>query len=238
MTISRKQFLRNAALLTTSFGFPGMISSCLRSDDKPDIALSSDFENLSKTVKSQYNRIYDMAKNTEKSLRIGLDDNEVVQMSVVENDASSYRHVRLRKESDGDVANLLIGRDDTYPVIKLTDDNGNVLSKNGQELSFSFQDFGTEADDSDNWFELGIKVTAIAFALWIGLSIAKGIFAALAFLAFNAMVLGLVIASISFLAWFIETAGWNIEYIKEVFNRTADRIEQLFYEIVEVINNF
>lgn len=234
MSMSRSAFLRNSTFLVTSFTFPGIISSCLRSDNSPDVVLDSDLDNLANTVKQQFGRIKNIVDNSGDIFRIGLSDREVIQMSFIKTKGSDYKHVRFERESNGDAANLTIERDGVYPVVQLTDDEGEILSRDGEDLSFSFRSFVSE-DNDESWLEIGIKITAIALALWLGLSIARGILAGLAFLAFNAMVLGLVVASISFLSWIIEATGWNVDDVRDFFDQTVAEIKQFFERIINAL---
>jgi hypothetical protein len=77
---------------------------------------------------------------------------------------------------------------------------------------------------------------AIALAVWLGAKVVGWIVAAVAFLAFNAMVIGLVIAGVTVLSgllkWLAELTGWTIEDITELLGRAAEELLAFFDEIV------
>ncbi|MCS7265978.1 MAG: hypothetical protein NZ805_14240 [Armatimonadetes bacterium] len=112
--------------------------------------------------------------------------------------AANYRHLQIVRKSTGEAVNLLWGWKGLLPSIKFTDDRVNTLrARNGQILEIGFVDIdGSRGRQALDWIETGVKVAAVAFAIWLGAGIARDTLSAIGFLAFNAMVLGLLVAAL------------------------------------------
>jgi hypothetical protein len=197
-------------------------------------------EELAQTIKSQYTKLQALAENAGRQLRIAFPfdgGQEVLRLTIVAGGAARYRHVRVERETTGEAANLLWGREGLYPSIKLTDDNGRTIVKDGKDLEFSFQLAQRKGRDPRSWLELGIKIAAIALLVWLGASILKPIVAAIAFIAFNAMVIGIAIAGVALLVvvvrWILDVTGWTLEDVRAMFERSMAEILQVLTNVVQ-----
>jgi regulator of protease activity HflC (stomatin/prohibitin superfamily) len=93
----------------------------------------------------------------------------------------------------GEVANFRFGGSITQGItLQMTDDEGRVLTKNGQRLEFSLFDTRTRTRAPQDWIATGIKIAALAFLIWLGAVITRGVAAAVGFVAFNLIILGLL----------------------------------------------
>jgi hypothetical protein len=107
-----------------------------------DITLNGDVGQAATIVRTQFNRLLELARGSAGPLRIAFPvgrNIEVLGLTIVSGGAARYRHVRVERETTGEAANLLWGREGLYPSIKLTDDNGRTIVKDGNALEFSFQ---------------------------------------------------------------------------------------------------
>lgn len=207
-----------------------------------DLTLTTDEEPIVRAVRGQYDVLKALAEDGTRQLRIVFPSSrgqEVVRLHIVRGGAASYRHVRLVRESTGEVANLLWGREGVHPSIKLTDDAGRTLVRHGKPLEFSFGLVRRDGQGPQSWLELGIKIAAIALLVWLGASILKPIIAGIAFIAFNAMVIGIVVAGVAFLVgivrWILDVTGWTMEDVAALFERTIDELRRFFREIINVL---
>lgn len=107
------------------------------------------------------------------------------------------------QKATGEVANFLWGQESLYHSIKITDNTGIILVRDGKNLGFSFGLIGSGGVDPREWLIIGIKVAAIAFALWF-LCVTKLIVSAIAFLAFNLMLLAILALAVGALVGIIE----------------------------------
>ena len=258
--LTRRDFIRRASVLAAAAAAVPLLAGCSNAteatDDSPsiydpfeegnrsrastnDITLSLDPEQLARTLKEQFERLKTLAQNERQRVRIlfpTATGTEAVTMSIVAGGAALYRHVRIVRESSGEVANLLWGREGIHPSIKLADDAGRTLVKDGKPLEFSFGSVRREGRGPQSWLELGVKIAAIALLVWLGASILKPIVAAIAFIAFNAMVIGIVIFGVALLVgvikWIAELTGWTLEDVAAFFRRTVEEMKQLLAEVV------
>lgn len=203
-----------------------------------DLVFDGDENQLASTVRAQFSQLYSLASNPGMTFRIGVPNGqgiEVFTFSFRDGGAANYRHLRVVRESTGEVANLLWGWKGLLPSIKFTDDNGNTLrTKNGQVLEIGFVDVATsKGRQALDLIATGVKVAAVAFAIWLGAGIARSILSALGFLAFNAMVLGLLAATVGVtlpaIRWVLQNI--TLEDVRQFFNQLVNDIVRLFSEI-------
>jgi|GEM_PF-567681 len=261
--LTRRDFIRRASVLAGAAVAAPLLAGCSNAteatDDSPsiydpfeegsrsrastnDITLSLDPEQLARTLKEQFERLKALAQNERQRARIlfpTATSTEAVTMSIVTGGAALYRHVRIVRESSGEVANLLWGREGIHPSIKLADDAGRTLVKDGKSLEFNFGLVRREGRGSQSWLELGIKIAAIALAVWLGASILKPIIAAIAFVAFNAMVIGIVVAGVALLVgivrFILDVTGWKLADVQAMFERTATQLQEFLRMVVALL---
>jgi hypothetical protein len=171
---------------------------------------------------------------------------EVLAFSFVDKGAANYRHLRVVRGSTGEAVNLLWGMKGLLPSIRLADDRGNTIrSRDGRLLEIGFSEVsGAKGRQALDWIAIGVKVAAIAFALWLGAQIGRAALGAIAFLAFNAMVLGLLVAGIAVISPAIEPAiDWvlrniTLQDIKGFFAQLVNNIIRLFTEISQMLDQW
>lgn len=82
-----------------------------------------------------------------------------------------------------------------------------------------------------DWFQLGITAAAAGLAIFLGAKIIGLVVAAIAFVAYYAMILALVIAGIVLLSrgakWLIEATGWDIDSVSDFFGKKTEEIRGL-----------
>lgn len=210
---------------------------------KPDLVLEGDENQLASIVRNQYSRLFDLAKNPGTTLRIGISNGrglEVLAFSFADSGAANYRHLRVVRESTGEAVNLLWNWKGLLPSIMFTDDRGNILrAKNGQVLEIGFADVGgSKGRQALKWIETGVKVAAIAFAIWLGAGIARAVLGAIGFLAFNAMLLGLLTAALGAtlpaIKWVLQNI--TLEDVERFFSQLVNEIIRLFSEISSMLS--
>lgn len=259
--MTRKEFTRMLSLAALSAAMKPLISGCsspvaLDADQQsrqyeagrrqparfqgPDIVLSGDEYQMASGIKPFYDRLYEMAKDSTKRVRMAFpigSNEEVLEIAIVTGGAVPYRHTRIVRTSTGEVVNLLWGREGVHPSIKLTDDSGRTIIKDGRPLEFSFGLVRREGSGPRSWLELGVNIAAIALLVWLGASILKPIVAAIAFIAFNAMVIGIAIAGVAlFVAlvrWILDVTGWSVTDVRAMFERSIEEIAQSLKEVTE-----
>lgn len=190
----------------------------------PDISLTGGELDIAASASMQFAALERIVRNRGTSYRVGLPD-EVVTFGFLQND----HRLRMARQN-GEVVFLDVGvkrGSPTIPAIQFEDESGNLLTMRGQRMEFGFDRFGDQPNESRNWWEIAIKLVAIGFVIWLGASIAKFVVAVIAFLAFHAMVIGLIILALAAVAWVLEKFGWDFEIIKAFFQDLVERILDL-----------
>lgn len=224
--------------------FSERISNNYRTRLLGDIILDGSEEEIASAVKKQYPLLKSMVDNpgTEKTIafRSSTGNPSFLKLSIVKDKLASYHHLRLQKDN-GEVANILWGMEGIYPSIKFTDNIGKTLNINRTEMEFPLKSTNGSLSTPIDWLILGIKILAAALLIWIGASVLKYVLAAIAFIAFNAIAIGAVVAGLAviipLIKWVIEKTGWTLSGISDFFEKTISDILQTLLEITNYILN-
>lgn len=255
--IQRRNFLKAISLLSLS----PLIQSCesafspgvsTGNYDRPtranvDILLEGTEEEIASKFLNKHEVIQTLYENPGTELKIGfLEDRKynVLKISFVKDNLASYKHLRLVNTNTGERANILWGTDGVYPLIKFVDDSGNIIIKNGKELEFPLRLSGqlNKVKSPSDWIVIGFKIFGVALLLWIGFSVAKYILAALAFISFNALAIGLVLAGvgifIQLIKWILDLTGITYEDVVAFFVMAVNSLVQTLIDVVNYILSY
>ncbi len=254
MQSKRNGFTDEELLLITILGgavlWLGGCGGSSRQTLQADLALThSDDEH---TLASQLNRLYqplsdrarpmqDSRQKASQPFNIQIETNagpEMLSFQLVRNQAANYPHLRVVRPKTGEVANFRFGGSLTEGItLQMTDDTGQVLTKNGQRLEFSLFDTRARTRAPEDWIAKGIKIAALAFVIWLGAVITRGVAAAVGFVAFNLMILGLLAVAagvtIPILKWIIDTSGLDWERIRRFIEQTLNTLITLLRDIMD-----
>ncbi len=254
--IPRRKFLKSLAflsLLPLAQSCKSSIFSSTNDDSqsKPnvDILLEGTEEDVAKSVQDKYDLLKSLYDNPGKELTIGFVQDgtyNVLKLSFVKDNIVSYPHLKLVNTRTGEVANVVWGVDGLYPSIKFVDNSGRTIVKNGRALEFPLKTSSSkrvnEIDSPSDWILIGIKVFAVALLLWIGFSVVKYIVSAIAFVAFNAMVIGLVLAGLGIVVqvikWILDRTGITLDDVIEFFRRTIEEIINILRDVIGYITSY
>lgn len=209
-----------------------------------DILFEGTEEQIAQKIQNKHTVIQDLYNNPGKELTIGFpqeDNYNVLKISFIKDEIVSYPHLRLVNKKTNEVANVIWGMDGIYPSIKFVDNSGNTIIKNGRALEFSLNlpERLSKINSPVDWILNGIKIFGIALVLWLGFTIAKYIIAALAFIAFNAMAIGLVIVGaviiIQIIKWILDITGITMSDIVSFFTMTLNNLVRTLIDIVNYI---
>jgi hypothetical protein len=235
---------------------PWLFNGCKKvaepNQKSPDILFEGDEAAIASTVRQQFPNLLELTQTPGKELSIGFYSEsglEILNLSFQKDRAADYQHVRITGEGDGKRVHLLWGEKNLLPTLRLTDDVGNTLAVEGKKLEFGLFDvatlgrtktLSTTQFTAEDLISLGIKVTAVALAIWLGASVSKFIIGAIAFLAFNAMVLGLLAVAIGvvtpLIKWVLEkTDIKSVADVRNFFGKALHDIVQILQDSVELI---
>lgn len=196
-------------------------------------------------MRGQFDRLRSLASNPGTNFRVGIQTGrsvEVLSLSIQKGGPADYPHLRIVRESTGEVVHMLWGWRGLLPTIKMTDGQGNLIrGYNGEWIEVGFGDVkGAKGRQGLDWIAIGVKVAAVAFALWLGASVGKAILSAVAFLALNAMVLGLLVAAFAVVAPAIDWLLKNItlEDVENFFSQLVNDIIRVFTEISQMLDKW
>ncbi len=254
--IPRRKFLKSLAFLSLVPLAQSCKSSIFSSTEdgsqskpKVDILLEGTEEDVAKSIQDKYDMLKSLYDNPGKELTIGFVQDgtyNVLKLSFVNDDIVSYPHLKLVNTRTGEVANVVWGIDGLYPSIKFVDNSGRTIVKNGRTLEFSLKISSSkrvnEINSPSDWILIGIKVFAVALLLWIGFSVVKYIVSAIAFVAFNAMVIGLVLAGLGIVVqviqWILDRTGITLDDVIEFFRRTIEEIINILRDVIGYITSY
>jgi len=241
--MNRRQFLKLSGLAGAGL----FLHSCEKylnpnSEDElvvppPDIAFSTDLTATAGTLRNNWSLVQSTARG--KAIRIGA-GSETLLVALISVPAISDAPVlKLTKEQDGSSVYLSWGSKQLSPSIKFTDQSGNLLLNNGQEMEYGFRDLGTSLPDtSGSWLEKGLILISAGLAVWLGAKIFAAILGGIAFLAWGVFVVGLILAGgsllISFIHWILSITGWQISDAEALFHAFVNSIAELISKTLEI----
>ncbi len=252
--VGRRKFIKITGLLTLSHLFSSIFNSCASTISvvtekapKPDLILEGDEKTIAEKIKGQYQKLRSLYENPGKELTIAFrqgDRYNYLKISFSKDNLADYPHLKLVNWATGEKANVLWGRKGLYPTIKFVDNSGNIITKNGYRLEFQIKgpSNGKRTKSTIDWFMLGLKVFALALAIWLGFTIAKYIISAIAFVAFNAVVIGLILVGLSvfipLVKWILDLTGITIDDIISLFTMSVDFIVSTLMELVSYLTGY
>ncbi|MDD5433662.1 MAG: hypothetical protein PHE77_03340 [Candidatus Pacebacteria bacterium] len=221
------------------------LGGCIKDGKPPELLLTGNVVKDAEAIKKIYYRIEQIVNNRFDQIRIGwLDENENIRVTALswrkQND-KDLGHLTLIDEETGEETALRFGWKKLSPSVKFTDEQENILfDHKGQEMEYALLDFNKKGapgkiKDATDWLILGIKAVALGFAIWLGAKIVGLVAGAIAFVAFNAMIIGLVLAGAVVLGaivkWVLDKTGWDYDTARDFFGKAADEIQALFEEV-------
>lgn len=242
--VSRRDFIEKTLEIIGITFLLSKIPGCVidAGNNPSEILLTEDPRINAETVFSIQKRIKQVIEDPlgKDELRIGLIDIDgavgVVALSYKRNDEGEKRVV-LVDEKTGKSSFLEFGIKGALPSIRFTDKKGKtLLNEDGEAMEYSLLDFNklgapTRSLNATDWLVLAIKAVAVGFAIWLGAKIAILIVGAVAFIAFNAMILGLVIAGVAVLGLFFKKVGWDYDTVVNFFGKTVEDIKVMFQDV-------
>lgn len=227
----------------------GCGSSGSRMPLQADLALTSADENTNAArLRSLYAPLAERARSMENEritasqpFHIQIETtagSEILSFQLVRNGAADYPHLRVARPKTGEHANFVFGGSLSSGItLRLTDDRGQLLYRNGQPLEFSLFDTRMRTRSPQDWIATGIKIAALAFVIWLGAVITRGVAAAVGFVAFNFILLGLLAVAagvtLPILRWLIDTSGIDWERVKRFIEQTLEMLVTLLQEVVD-----
>jgi hypothetical protein len=162
---------------------------------------------------------------------------ESLVLQLVRNGVGDYPHLRVYRPRTGEHANFVFGGSLSQGItLRLTDDQGRLLQRDGERLEFSLFNTRQRTRAPRDWIEQGIRIAALAFVVWLGAVLVRGVAAAVGFVAFNLIILGLLAAAagvtLPILRWIVDETGLDWESIRRFIEQTAQTIATLLRDIV------
>lgn len=240
--ITRRWFLVGAAAGGGALAGAAFLSGCNKTSTGPELI---DKDALARYTRERYDDLFAAASNPGSPVVLK-NGNEVIGTVVFQEKGGkfSYRHPVLIRR-DGEKAHIGVGIDGFHPSIILAGEDGEPLEVDGRKLKLpisqntvnralgkpqvSAEEEAAALSTPAEWLELGIKVFAIALGIWLGVKIIGFVASVIAFLAFNALVIGLLIAAIAVIALVLDYFGIEI---------TLDSVRDFFSRAVQEIRNF
>lgn len=221
--MDRKNFLFKAVLLCGGTLLIPITSGCNNSTEpqmksQSEISFSNiDSEFMLSNKISSASSIIKSAAIEKKSLRIEAD-------SKVINVTSVGSKVKLQK-TNGKEAYIRFGTIKTSPSIILEQSDGVIIQES------SIVPTGKGAWKPEDWLAKAVLALTGALAIWLGASIVKIVAAAVAYVAINVLILSVIIAAVSILAWLLQRTGWSFDGLLDLLNNGTEWIRELLFSI-------
>lgn len=194
-----------------------------------------------KKVSELWPKLQAMVKKPFEQLRIGLLQNE--EITVVRLWVDDKAHLYFFNEETGQAGSLRFGWKKLSPSIKFVDSEGNLLKDGDKEMEYAFWgDKGAPAltaIDTGQWFLWAIEAVAIGLGVWLVAKVGIFLLSALAFVAFNLMVLALLVAGAAIIYGaaqiFFKTTGITVDDVKEWFLGKVEDLNIFISQVAEDI---
>ncbi len=212
-----------------------------------DYVFSGSDYDMALDIQKQFDEILKLAQENTSEVLYGLEDEngnyQAVTMSVRRGGGVDYLHPIICRK--GKNAHLVFGWDGIAPTVKLVDDAGKgFIDPVGKNIEIPFVSRASvnklASFDSSKLLTLGLEVAAIAFGIWLGAKILGMAIAALAFVAFNALLIGIILSATGALGpaaeWALDKFGFTIEEVKSYFNAGLDTLVEFVRRLAEAIH--
>jgi len=234
--MDRREFLKT---ITMMVGSGLAISGCLPTiSAEPDVIFDgtdSDAEKISEL----WPKLQAMVKKPYEQVRVGLLQNE--EITVMRLWVDEKAHLYFFNEETGQAGSLRFGWKKLSPSIKFVDSDGNLLKDGDKEMEYAF--WGGKgapaltAIDTGQWFLWAIEAVAIGFGVWLAAKVGIFLLSALAFVAFNLMVLALLAAGAAIIYGaaqiFFKTTGITVDDVKEWFLGKVEDLNIFIRQVAE-----
>lgn len=229
--MKRREFLKVATTAGVAIALKGCFPTI---SEEPDIVLGSDVQKNAQKISKLYPQLKLVAEG-KGNLRIGATNQDgeldILNLFCVQEDGGE-RHIALTNEATGETAVLYFGLKGISPSVRFAGLDGKTLTDaNGQEMEYALWHLGGAPALATDWFKLGISAAALGLAIFLGAKIIGLIIAAIAFIAYYAMILALVVAAVALLSrgakWLLDTTGWNLESVQDFFGKKTEEIRGL-----------
>jgi len=104
---------RRRVLRTLSFGSTGLMFGCsplVRSEQEPHIIpICEDVNQIKNAIDEQYYLLKKLSKGEEETIQLEIGTtpgSEIILLEFIDNEAADYRHLRLKQNSTGKMANV------------------------------------------------------------------------------------------------------------------------------------
>lgn len=239
--ITRRKFLSRLLVLPGVF-----ITGCAGNNGfkppaqklpQPDFILSGNETEMT-TQARKIVEVFSEDFNKPYRLRVfnenGEPENFVFQL--VRGNLADYPYLRISRERlinnqlIIDAGNFLFRLNGLRLRIQVVDDQGNPLA----EVPFSLTRIRQSASE---WISLGIKVAAITFLIWAGAGIVKFIAGLIGFIAFNVMMIGILIFGAGLALEILRLTGINWDDIKRFVEMSIEFLVQFFRELGDFLES-
>lgn len=210
-----------------------------KKEQKSDIILSGSDAQIASVAKAQWPMIEYLANNPgkEKVVEFISDSGKKIFLAISSQKGDDGRFVKVRDIETGRSVRISFVRDGVSPAL-------NFLYNDGQSFTYKVFNGANKTGETTlaSLFTAGLAVAGVGLAVWLGASVGKFIIATVAFLAFNLMMLGVVIAAGAFAISFFKTMGWDseviINFLKAVFENVVEEVRYIIQTTADILDPF
>lgn len=210
-SMNRRSFLASAALILLPRPDP------IGRKSQP-VLLPNDKEKLLDMLPQQFDVLTELARTPGREVVYRFPTEEgmkqITFMFVRDDDSrrmyqhpkQGFPHLRIRHEGKPDM-NILLGQLGTWPALRFAGNDGRTLLTHEQSPHMFLRPHYLRGD---RLIAIGVAIVAAALTAWLGVKVGVLVLAAIAFLAFYAVIMGLFVVIGGFLLQHLrELLGWN-----------------------------
>ncbi|MCS7200722.1 MAG: hypothetical protein NZ822_01050 [Patescibacteria group bacterium] len=239
MELTRREFI---LLLSLPFlkGCGGASQLVRDQLPQPDVQLEESQETVSKAI----DVVRSFLDNPRRQpIRVGVSEGQNLVFQIVHPNSNSrslanypYLKITSEKIERGQMvvssANFLWGIDPQNLLsIVIKDDTGKEIARQSIPIK-------SREKNEVNWLKAGITAAIVGLIAWIGAGIGRLILAAVGFIAFNLMIIGLLVAAGYLVVEILRRLGveLSLQGFKELLNKSVEFFKNLLNEMADSLN--
>lgn len=233
--MTRRGFLRLSLVYPFLFSFSGCGSGSGIFAEKNQLPQADFYLNSNDDIAGTVQKIIRaVSDNPDRSYRVRIADDQNLVFQIVKPSSSqglaNYPYLRLTSEKIEGIksTNFLWGLDANGLSIVLKDDTGKEITR---------QPIFNRNRRTEDWLVLGAKAAALGFVFWIAAGITKILAAAIGFIAFNVMIIGLLLAAGTIVVEIFRRLGIDLNWqsFRQLIERSAEFFRELLRQVTDLI---
>lgn len=223
--MNRKRFLIKTALICGGTVLLPYIGGC-SNPSEPKEELKNDISFSNEDSETVITNKISLSSEVVKAAAVDKRSVTIATATTVVTATPVGSKVKLQK-TNGEEVYIRFGTIRTSPSIILENADGSIIQET------SIVPTGSGVWSPEDWLAKAALALTGALAIWLGASIVKIVAAAIAYVALNILILSVIIAAVSILAWLLERTGWSFDGLLDLLKNGTEWIKELLLSIIK-----